>query len=77
MTQEDDFKMEMKKRTEKVEGFTLDMDDGLAIDIISEMFEFLMQDIEDNFYNGLLAGALNAFEYWVKECQDGDVKRGF
>ncbi len=71
------FKEQMKIRDEKMNAIMDDLDDGMAMDTIINMFEYLLRDIGDNYYDGLLASSFQSFKYWVKECQDGDVKRGF
>ena len=46
------FKEQMKIRDEKMNTIMDDLDDGMAMDTIINMYEYLLRDVNDNYYDG-------------------------
>lgn len=64
------FEEDMRKRDRRTNAIMEYLDDGQAIEIIQNMFKYLLRDGEDNYFDGLLSSAYNAFEYWLGECKN-------
>jgi len=64
------FKEQMKIRDEKMNAIMDDLDDGMAMDTIINMFEYLLRDVNDNYCDGLLASSFQSFKYWMEESKN-------
>lgn len=64
------FKEQMKIRDEKMNTIMDDLDDGMAMDTIINMYEYLLRDVNDNYYDGLLASSYQSFKHWQQEAKN-------
>lgn len=71
----EEFKAEMEHRKQLINNLVDSVDDGLAIEIIQNMFIFLLRDGVDNTYNKMLDKTSKSFESWIKKCNTASEKK--